>query len=205
MIIFNRAKAIGLALFFILTGCSLSLETRFESNWSGKVRLYISYNQMKAMISALDSTDGSLAEFFNAQEMESIETELSLTQGISEIKVINDSDEGSVIVSARFKDLEALNQLFENFLLKFVESKDKDIVYSSQRRFFSLKGKNTLIYEHSGDIKQDELGFSGELLLGFAKKIRSINHPSAVLSADKMQATIHLDSLKKGDVLIIKL
>jgi hypothetical protein len=200
-----RAKAICFALFLFFSSCNLTLETRFNADWSGKIRLHVSYHVMKSMMANLDTANSSLTEFFNPEEIESIQTELSYIKGVSDVKVINDVDEGSVVVSAQFKELESLNLIFENFFVKLLENKDEDVLYKADNRYFSLKSKKVLVYEHPANFQKVSADFTGLFVLSFPKKIRNISHVSAVLSSDKTQATLNLDSLQKGEIVIIKL
>ncbi len=202
---FFMTKAIFVLFSFCLFACTLTVETDFAANWSGKIRFSVNYSQMKALLSSIDTLDVGLQnQFLSDEEIESIKTELQLIKGISDVKVISDPSEHIIIVSARYDGIESLNQMFKELVIeKFEQKQDAKLLYSAEHNFFDLQGRHTLVYRHKKLQGLDNV--HSELVLGFTGRIRKVSSQHVILSNDRRKATVLLDSLRSGESVIFKL
>jgi hypothetical protein len=186
----NFIKLLGIftLLGLLLASCSIQQQVHFNKDFSGTTTISVQMGNMMNMAKSLskDSTEGRSFDFEkDVKELESL-------TGISNVKFKKDN-EGNVMVSYDFADIETLNKTFGRTSInapendpdfKAFEVRGKKLTYHAPKSY----GMDVAEKEGNMDMLKNMLDY--KLIFSFDRKIRKVDNKSATISEDKKSLTI---------------
>lgn len=123
-------------LLSLVTSCVIRQEIYFKKDFSGTYKYTFDFKEYANMMNSEESDSTMLKNEDFVEYLESVKTALNEIQGISNIKTVNDADNGLVYYSFDFSDVKALNETLK-FSGNFLNEKQ-----SENPPYFIQKKKN---------------------------------------------------------------
>lgn len=226
---------ITLVLFtlFCCTACFDLQENLFlKKDGSGTFSFIIDMSQFKSMMTMFDGVGKSLDNKSNKDEkttapndklsttFEKTRRKLLNTEGISNVKIVEDTANLNFGISFSFKTVvslnDAMNKLFEEDdslktnrkKVTYFEYKDNQLTRLEALDSKSILGKSSSMVEKSPDVNSENPLFNVEQLFGtisytmnyeFENKISSVKNQQSLLSANMQKVTLKIYPFASSD------